>query len=382
MKTYLVGGAIRDALLGLPVKDRDWVVVGASPQAMLDKGYQPIGKDFPVFLDPKTHEEYALARTERKTAKGYHGFAFYADEDVTLEQDLARRDLTVNAMAIEKEHFNKLSANGALSFHAEPVEASLYLIDPYHGQRDIQQKVLRHVTLAFREDPVRILRVARFAARLPDFTIAPETMILMRGMVANGEADSLVAERVWQEIANGLMEAKPSRMFDVLQDSGLLQKILPSLVNNTLTLQALDLAASQSQPLAVRFATLQLPTSSLKAPSDCTQLAQVVARLLKEYNAHLNALQLYQCLERCDAIRQPERFDLALQAFECLQPEASISPLKNGLQAILAVASQPIALQALRDGLSGAQVGELIAKARIEAIHATAKTGLTASPST
>jgi tRNA nucleotidyltransferase (CCA-adding enzyme) len=347
MQTYLVGGAIRDALLGLDVKDRDWMVVGASPQAMLDKGYQPIGKDFPVFLDPKTHEEYALARTERKTAKGYHGFAFYADEDVTLEQDLSRRDLTVNAMAQD--------ADGTL-------------IDPYHGKRDIEQKILRHVTLAFREDPVRILRVARFSARFSDFSIAPETMVLMRGMVANGEADSLVAERVWQEIAKGLMEEKPSRMFEVLQDCGLLPKILPSLVNNAPALQALDLAALQHYPLTVRFATLQLPTPSLKAPSDCIQLAQVVAKLLSGYTIHLSALEMYQCLERGDAIRQPERFVLALQAFECVQPNISASPLKNALQATLAVASEPIALQALQDGLSGGQIGDLIAKARIKAI--------------
>ncbi len=349
MKIYLVGGAIRDTLLGLEVKDRDWVVVGASPQAMLDKGYQPIGKDFPVFLNPKTHEEYALARTERKTAKGYHGFAFYADEDVTLEQDLSRRDLTVNAMAQD--------ADGTL-------------IDPYHGQRDVEQKVLRHVTLAFREDPVRILRVARFAARFFDFSIASETMILMRGMVANGEADSLVAERVWQEIAKGLMEEKPSRMFEVLQACGLLQKILPSLVNNQAAMHALDMAASQSYSLAVRFATLQLPSTSLKAPSDCTQLTQVVTKLLNDYKANLTAEQMYECLERGDAIRQPDRFSLALQAFECLQPEAASTPLKRSLQAALAVASEPIALQALRDGLSGAKIGELIAKARIAAIAA------------
>jgi tRNA nucleotidyltransferase (CCA-adding enzyme) len=347
VKTYLVGGAIRDALLGLPVKDRDWVVVGANPQVMLDKGYQPIGKDFPVFLDSKTHEEYALARTERKTAKGYHGFAFYADEDVTLEQDLSRRDLTVNAMAQD--------ADGTL-------------IDPYHGQRDIQQKVLRHVTLAFREDPVRILRVARFAARFSDFSIAPETMVLMRGMVANGEADSLVAERVWQEIAKGLMEAKPSRMFEVLQDSGLLQKLLPSLMGNTPSLSALDLTASRGLSLAVRFATLQLPADALKAPSDCLQLTQVVTRLLNGYKANLNALQLYECLERGDAIRQPERFGLALEAFGCFSPEISTQPLKRALEASLAVASEPIALQALRDGLSGQEVGVQIKAARIATI--------------
>ena len=350
MKTYLVGGAIRDALLGLPVKDRDWVVVGASPEAMLGMGYQPIGKDFPVFLNPKTFEEYALARTERKTAKGYHGFAFYADEDVTLEQDLSRRDLTVNAMA---------------------QDADGMLIDPYHGQRDIEQKVLRHVTLAFREDPVRILRVARFSARFTDFSIAPETLVLMRGMVANGEADSLVAERVWQEIAKGLMEKKPSRMFEVLQDCHLLQKILPSLANNQAAMHALDLAAAHCYSLAVRFATLQLPAQSLKAPSDCTQLTQVVTKLLNGYKANLNATEIYECLERADAIRQPERFGLALQTFECLQPNASTNILENALQATLAVASEPIALQALQDGLAGAQVGEMIAKARIAAIAKT-----------
>lgn len=349
MKIHLVGGAIRDALLGLEVKDRDWVVVGASSQAMLDKGYQPIGKDFPVFLDPKSFEEYALARTERKTAKGYHGFAFYADEDVTLEQDLSRRDLTVNAMAQD--------ADGTL-------------IDPYHGQRDIQQKVLRHVTLAFREDPVRILRVARFSARFTDFSIAPETLILMRGMVANGEADSLVAERVWQEIAKGLMEKKPSRLFEVLQDCGLLQKILPSLANNQTTMKALDLAASQSYPLAVRFATLQLSNQSLKAPTDCTQLTQVVTKLLNSYKINLNAEQTYECLERGDAIRQPDRFALALKAFECLEPKTPTKPLKLALEAMLAVASAPIALQAVQNGFSGHEVGERIKVARIAAIAA------------
>jgi len=169
VKIYLVGGAVRDSLLGLTIKDRDWVVVGASPKAMLDKGFQPVGRDFPVFLHPKTHEEYALARTERKTARGYHGFAFYADEDVTLEQDLSRRDLTINAMAQDE---------------------SGTILDPFHGRRDIERKVLRHVTLAFREDPVRILRVARFAARFRDFTIAPETTLLMQGMVEKPDADA------------------------------------------------------------------------------------------------------------------------------------------------------------------------------------------------
>ena len=188
---YMVGGAVRDGLLGLPVQDHDWVVIGATPERMVQNGYLPVGKDFPVFLHPETHEEHALARTERKTARGYKGFAVYSTPDVTLEQDLARRDLTINAIALD-EH-------GAL-------------VDPYHGRRDVEQKVLRHVTEAFAEDPVRILRVARFAARFSDFTVAPETLELMSQMVHNGEVDHLVAERVWQELSRGLMENRPSRM--------------------------------------------------------------------------------------------------------------------------------------------------------------------------
>ena len=190
MKVYAVGGAVRDELLGLPVADRDYVVVGATPGQMTKLGYKPVGKDFPVFLHPKTHEEYALARTERKTARGYHGFEFHAAPEVTLEQDLARRDLTINAIA--KDEGGRI-------------------IDPFGGVTDLKARVLRHVGPAFAEDPVRILRVARFAARF-DFAIAPETLQLMRTMVANGEADALVAERVWQELARGLMERHPSRM--------------------------------------------------------------------------------------------------------------------------------------------------------------------------
>jgi tRNA nucleotidyltransferase (CCA-adding enzyme) len=206
MRIYIVGGAVRDELLGRPSADRDYVVVGATPQAMQAAGYRPVGKDFPVFLHPKTHEEYALARTERKSGHGYHGFTFHAAPDVTLEEDLARRDLTINAMA--------QGADGEL-------------IDPYCGQRDLQAKILRHVGPAFAEDPVRILRIARFAARFSDFSVAPETLALMRGMVASGEVDHLVAERVWQELAKGLMEDKPSRLFEVLRDCGALARLLP-----------------------------------------------------------------------------------------------------------------------------------------------------------
>ena len=214
----MVGGAVRDALLGLPVQDHDWVVVGATPEALAARGYLPVGKDFPVFLHPETREEYALARTERKTARGYRGFAVHAEPDVTLEQDLARRDLTINSIAAP-------SRNPAAGAAFDPDFSAL--IDPFGGQKDIRDKVLRHVTGAFREDPVRILRLARFAARFPDFSVAPETMALMQAMVAEGEVDALVAERVWQELARGLMEGKPSRMFEVLRESGALQKLLP-----------------------------------------------------------------------------------------------------------------------------------------------------------
>ena len=206
MNTYLVGGAVRDALLGHPGADRDWVVVGSTPEALVAQGFVPVGRDFPVFLHPDTREEYALARTERKTARGYHGFAVHASPDVTLEEDLARRDLTINAIA-QDEHGQRT--------------------DPYGGERDIAAKVLRHVTEAFREDPVRILRLARFAARFPDFTVAPETIALMREMVAEGEVDALVSERVWQELSRGLMGAKPSRMLQVLRECGALQRDSP-----------------------------------------------------------------------------------------------------------------------------------------------------------
>ena len=247
MQVYRVGGAVRDRLLGLPVRDIDWVVVGATPQQMLDLGYQAVGKDFPVFLHPKTHQEYALARLERKSGHGYTGFEVHASPDVTLEEDLLRRDLTINAIA-EDEHGN--------------------LIDPYGGQADLAAKVLRHVSPAFSEDPVRILRLARFAARF-DFAVAPETMALMRQMVADGEVDHLVAERVWQEIAKGLMEDRPSQMFAMLMGCGALVRIMPEVdaltgvpqradyhpeIDTGLhTMLVLNYTAAQGWPLATRL---------------------------------------------------------------------------------------------------------------------------------
>ena len=263
MQIFLVGGAVRDALLGLNVADRDWVVVGSTPEALVRLGYLPVGKDFPVFLHPQTKEEYALARTERKTALGYRGFEVHAAPDVTLLQDLARRDLTINSIAARP------SINWPKGLFDTDFEA---LIDPYGGQADLNAKVLRHVTGAFREDPVRILRLARFAARFSDFTVAPETLMLMQQMVADGEADALVPERVWQELARGLMAHKPSRMLEVLRSCGALQRLLPEVdklwgvpqrveyhpeVDTGIHLMmVLDMAAKLEAPLAVRFACL------------------------------------------------------------------------------------------------------------------------------
>ena len=341
MQTYVVGGAVRDELLGFSVKDKDFVVVGSTPEAMIAAGFKPVGKDFPVFLHPKSHDEYALARTERKTAKGYKGFVVHASPEVTLEQDLARRDLTINAIAKADDG---------------------RLIDPFNGLADIQSKTLRHVSEAFAEDPVRILRAARFAARFTEFNLAPETMILMRQMVQAGEVDALVAERVWQELAKGLMEAAPSRMFDVLRECGALKKILPELdrlwgvpqpaqhhpeVDTGIhVMMVIDYAASQDFSLPIRFAALMhdlgkgtTPTDILpkhigheersfnlvrdvckriKVPNDCKELAQIVAKFHgKLYQSlQMKPSTLLSFLIELDAIRQPARFNDFLKACE------------------------------------------------------------------
>ena len=341
MQTFIVGGAVRDELLGFAVKDKDYVVVGSTPEAMLAAGYKPVGKDFPVFLHPKTRDEYALARTERKTGKGYKGFVVHAAPEVTLEQDLARRDLTINAIA--------KAADGQL-------------IDPFNGLADIQSKTLRHVSDAFSEDPVRILRIARFSARLVDFTVAPETMALMRDMVQAGEVDALVAERVWQELAKGLMEAKPSRMFEVLRACGALQRILPELDRlwgvpqvaqyhpevdtGVHVMMVIDYAAKQHFNLPVRFAALMhdlgkgttpldiLPKhigheqrsasllkevcKRLRVPNDCKELGMMVAKFHGKLHQALQMrpATLLEFLVELDAIRQPDRFKDFLKACE------------------------------------------------------------------
>jgi tRNA nucleotidyltransferase (CCA-adding enzyme) len=403
MKVYLVGGAVRDALLGLDGADRDWVVVGGSPEALVAQGYQPVGKDFPVFLHPSTHEEYALARTERKTARGYHGFAVHASPDVTLEEDLARRDLTINAIA--QDELGQRT-------------------DPYGGERDIADKVLRHVTEAFREDPVRILRLARFAARFPDFTVAPETMTLMRKMVTEGEVDALVSERVWQELSRGLMGAKPSRMLQVLRDCGALQQLLPEVdklygvaqraeyhpeIDTGIHLEmVLDASARVNAPLEVRFACLchdlgkgttpadllprhighELRSEKLtralctrwRVPVECKELAVLVAR--EHGNIHqslsFGAEAVLRLLLRCDALRRPERFLLALQACACDargrfgKEDVAYEQgprLTSLLKAAQSVDSSALSAQALLDGLKGPAVGARIDAARLAAIQ-------------
>ena len=408
MQIYMVGGAVRDKLLGRPVNDHDWVVVGATPEQMLALGYLPVGRDFPVFLHPDTREEYALARTERKSGRGYRGFVVQSSPDVTLEEDLARRDLTINAIAIS----------------AYPSSATGHF-DPYGGERDLQDRVLRHVTDSFREDPVRILRVARFAARFTDFTVAPETMQLMREMVAHGEADHLVAERVWQELARGLMEERPSRMFDVLRECGALKVVLPEVdrlwgvpqrpeyhpeVDTGVHLMmVLDMAARLATTLTVRFACLvhdlgkgttpadMLPRhigheqrsakllkglcERLRVPTECRETADVVAR--EHGNIHrsgeLGAAALVRLIERCDGIRKPARFDEILLACECDArgrlgfdevPYPQRQRLSEALAAVQSVATSVIAARAAESGVTGQKVGEMIHAARVRAVAA------------
>ncbi len=395
-QTYLVGGAVRDALMGLPVQDRDWVVVGATAQTLLDQGYMPVGRDFPVFLHPTSKEEYALARTERNTAPGYRGFTVNASPEVTLEEDLQRRDLTINAMAVAADHAS----------HPASWLAHGALVDPYGGRQDLANKLLRHVSLAFCEDPVRILRLARFAARFTDFGVAPETMALMRRMVASGETDHLVAERVWQELSRGLMEKKPSRMFGVLRDCGALQRLLPELDGlwkvahstagigvGTHTMQVLDASAGLGAPLAVRFACLVQPIDRtqrdaaaikhlcerLRVPVDCKELAEVVAREQDAIHASLtlDAPAIVHLLERCDAFRKPARFSDLLLACACAAQaggdmQAPFPPtvhLRAAWARAQSVATDQVAAQAQQAGASGQEIGEWIRRYRTEAVE-------------
>ncbi len=403
MDAYIVGGAVRDRLLGLPVQDRDWVVVGSTPEAMRALGYLPVGADFPVFLHPETKEEYALARTERKTAPGYRGFVVHAAPEVTLDDDLRRRDLTINAMAEE--------ADGTL-------------IDPWGGGRDLAAKVLRHVSPAFAEDPVRILRVARFAARFADFSVAPETLELMRRMVEGGEVDALVAERVWRELSRGLMEARPSRMLEVLRACGALARVLPEVDRlfgvpqradhhpevdtGVHLLMVLDTAARLDASLAVRYACLGHDLGKGTTPADVlpshighemrsARLAKALSERLRVDNAsaelaelmareHANvhrsgefgAAALVRLLERCDALRRPARFAELLLACECdargrLGLEERPYPQRQRLLEIRArvdaVDATAVAADAAARGLAGPAIGAAIHDARVAALR-------------
>ena len=441
MKAYLVGGAVRDRLLGRPVdadhprdrdwvdanhprdrdwvdanhprdrdwvdanhpRDRDWVVVGSTPEAMARAGYTPVGRDFPVFLHPTTQEEHALARTERKSGRGYQGFTVHAAPDVTLEQDLARRDLTINAIAEDPD-------TGAL-------------IDPFGGQQDLQARLLRHVGPAFVEDPVRLLRLARFAARFADFSVAPETQALLQQMVADGEVDHLVPERVWQELSRGLMEARPDRMFDVLRGCGALARLLPEVdrlwgvpqpaehhpeVDTGVHLMLVLLQAARLQaPLAVRYACLchdlgkgttppedwprhiahEARSVALarqvgerwRVPTECRELAEVTAR--EHGNIHrsgtLGPAALVRLFDRCDAWRRPARFADLLLACECdargrLGLEDQAYPQRPQLLAALAraqaVDTTAVAAAAAARGLRGPAIGQAIGAARAQAL--------------
>jgi len=397
VKIYRVGGSVRDELLGLPVKDHDYVVVGSDAGEMERLGFRPVGKDFPVFLHPETNEEYALARTERKTARGYKGFAIHATPDVTLEQDLARRDLTINAIARD-EH-------GAL-------------IDPHGGARDLKAGVLRHVSPAFAEDPVRILRVARFAARFA-FEIAPETLELMRAMVSSGEVDHLVPERAWQEMSRGLMEHRPSLMIEALRACGALARVLPELdalfgvpqppeyhpeVDTGLhMLLVVDYAAARGFPLAVRFAALvhdlgkggtpreewprhighesrgveliQRVCERLRVPNDCRELAVLAARHHGEIHLaeQLKASTIVKLLEKADAFRRPDRFEQLLDAcasdfhgrpgFEA-RPYVPAPRLRAALEAARAVDAAGIA----NEQVDPQKIAAAVHEARVHAV--------------
>jgi len=403
-KIYCVGGAVRDRLLGLTVQDHDWVVVGSKPEDMVANGFQPVGKDFPVFLHPETHEEYALARTERKTARGYQGFVVYAAPDVTLEQDLLRRDFTINAIAQE----------------VDDKPGGGKLIDPYNGIADLRAGILRHVSMAFSEDPVRILRAARFAARF-GFAIAPETLNLMRDMVNSGEVDALVAERVWQELARGLMEKKPSRFFETLRSCGALAKIIPEVDAlfgvpqpekhhpeidcGIHTLLVVDDAAQHDYTLEVRFAALThdlgkattpkdiLPrhighelrsvelvkklSQRLRASSECRDLALLAARYHGDIHRakDLRAETIIKLFQSADAWRRPERFAHLLQACSSdargrTGHELDAYPQADYLLQLLAVARAVDAGEIAKRCIDNSVIAAAVQQARIRAIEA------------
>ena len=338
MKIYLVGGAIRDELLGIPVTERDWVVVGSTPEALEEQGFKPVGKDFPVFLHPESHEEYALARTERKVALGYKGFKFYYAPDVSLQQDLMRRDLTINAIARNPDG---------------------QLFDPYNGQQDLRSGWLRHVSSAFAEDPVRILRTARFASKLPQFKVHSDTELLMQTMVNNGEVDALVAERVWQEFSKSLSQKQPIRFIEVLANCGALDKLIPDLANNAVAKQALVKATEATADAVIRFCALMHTHPRQQLASFCkryrvpNQFAEPAA-LVCNYLSHYQRLNMYDAgqildlLKSLDTIRRPERLNQFLQVCDICSTSNNLNKsilLQQALDQVKAIDTQPLQQQ-------------------------------------
>ena len=374
MQVYRVGGAVRDQLLGLPVKDNDWVVIGATPRQMKDLGFQPVGRDFPVFLHPKTKEEYALARTERKTGHGYGGFSFYTSIDISLEEDLLRRDLTINAMA-EDQHGN--------------------IIDPYGGQEDLKNRWLRHISPAFQEDPLRILRVARFAARLAPFgfKVAEETLELMSNMVKSGEASHLVPERVWQETSRALMEPTPAVYFQILESCGALQAVMPefrSLIHSQ-TLLHLNLAAQADRNALIRFGclfspllpqheaeqidsirTVQGASSRMRLPSEYADMARLVTEHAQNVTSVIdtnNAESLMTLFEATDALRRPERFISLIIILSY-----SFETVKFKKDQIIELLDNCLSIKAkdvMTKNIKGKAVGEALRKKRLQKIQST-----------
>ncbi|MBU3540391.1 polynucleotide adenylyltransferase [Polynucleobacter sp. UB-Tiil-W10] len=372
MKIYAVGGAIRDTLMGLPVNDIDYVVVGSSVEEMLAKGFRPVGKDFPVFLHPETQAEYALARTERKTGQGYKGFYFYADPSVTLEQDLERRDLTINAMAQEV---------GADGKQFGPI------IDPYNGQEDLAAKVFRHVSDAFAEDPLRLLRIARFSARFPEFSVADETLIALKAIVRSGELNALSAERIWQELARGLVASKPMHLFQVLLNTGAANTILPSaltaklseeLFREELITHFVLIGNSIEERCAITL--MDLPASAIRSWAECVRMPIEVRDfseifsdlriLVKKYlNTSYRAVDVLAWFNRADVWRKPDRAQALLKLAEKLR--MPVSPLINAMRATQAInTAEIIAGVAAEDRSNGERIGSAFESARLSAITA------------
>lgn len=350
LECYVVGGAVRDALLDLPAGDRDWVVVGSTPEQLAKRGFIPVGGDFPVFLHPKTKEEFALARTERKSGRGYKGFTFYTGVEVSLAEDLARRDLTINALA---------------------VDATGQLHDPLNGYQDLQQRILRHIGQAFVEDPVRLLRLARFAARFHDFTIADSTLDLAKQLVNNGEVDALVPERVWQELHKALKTTQPARMLHVLASCGALNRVMPGLVLNQAVEQALQCAVQQGLNTEQRFALLchQSPgvkdlAVHLRAPSSYQDLARLLQSFVQQLPT-LNTIEtVAEQLKMVDVLRKPERFAALIEAAQCAVA-SDLRPWVSYADVFSAVDAGAIAKQLVGQG---AEIPAAVWQARLQAL--------------